>query len=288
MVGHNAHAHVVLVALVLGGLGAVVLLAGELRSSIQHGANLVGLVEVLDALQQHGKTLNAQTGINVLLGQVAQNLEVVLADALATLVLHEHEVPDLDVAVVVSRRAAFLTVGGAAVVENLGVGACRAGLAGGPVVFLHAHALNTLGGEAHLVVPDVEGLVVTLINGDPQALRIQTEAALILRGGQQLVSKRNRLLLEVITEGEVTGHLEEGTVTCGLTDLFNVQGADALLHAGCAGERRGLTAQEVGNERNHAGDGEHGAGFVRNQRCRRHHGVAAGSEEIDPALGNLL
>ena len=137
-------------------------------------------------------------------------------------------------------------------------------------------------------MPNIEGLVVTLINGDPQALRIQTKTTLILRGGQQLVSERNRLLLEVITEGEVTGHLEEGTVTRGLTDLFDVQGADALLHAGRAGERRGLTAQEVGNERNHAGDGEHGAGFVRNQRCRRHHGVAAGSEEIDPALGNLL
>ena len=51
VVGHNAHAHVVLVALVLGGLGAVVLLAGELGRRIQHGANLVGLVEVLDTLQ---------------------------------------------------------------------------------------------------------------------------------------------------------------------------------------------------------------------------------------------
>ena len=288
VVGHHAHAHVVLVALVLGGLRAVVLLAGELGRCIQHGAHLVGLVEVLDALQQHGQTLNAQAGIDVLLRQVAQNLEVVLADALATLVLHEHEVPDLDVAVVVSRRAAFLTVGGAAVVENLGVGACGAGLAGGPVVFLHAHALNTLGREAHLVVPNVEGLIVTLINGDPQALRIQAETTLILRGGQQLVSKRNRLLLEVITEREVTSHLEEGTVTRSLTDLFNVQGADALLHAGRAGERRGLTAQEVGNERHHTGDGEHSAGLVRNQRCRRHHSMAAGSEEIDPTLRNLL
>ena len=137
-------------------------------------------------------------------------------------------------------------------------------------------------------MPNVESLIVTLINGDPQALRIQAETTLILRGGQQLVSKRNRLLLEVITEGEVTSHLEEGTVTRSLTDLFNIQGADALLHAGRAGERRGLTAQEVGNERHHTGNGEHSAGLVRNQRCGRHHSMAAGSEEIDPALRNLL
>ena len=288
VVSHHAHAHVVLVALVLGGLRAVVLLTGQLRSSVQNRADLVGLVEVLDTLQQHGQTLNAQAGIDVLLGQVAQNLEVVLADALATLVLHEHEVPDLDVTVVVSRRAAFLTVGGAAVVEDLRVGACRAGLTGRPVVFLHAHALNTLGRETNSLSPNLVRLFVTLINGDPQALRIQTETTLILRGGQQLVSERNSLLLEVITEGEVTSHLEEGTVTRSLTDLFNVQGADALLHAGRAGERRGLTAQEVGNERHHTCDGEHSAGLVRNQRCRRHHSMAAGSEEINPALGNLL
>ena len=288
VVSHHAHTHVVLVALVLSGLRAVVLLTGQLRSSVQNGANLVGLVEVLNTLQQHGKTLNAQTGIDVLLRQITQNLEVILTDALATLVLHEHKVPNLNVTVIVSRRAAFLTVRGATVVEDLRVGACGAGLTGGPVVFLHAHTLNTLSREAHLVVPNVESLIVTLINGDPQALRIQAETALILRGGQQLVSKRNRLLLEVITKREVTSHLEEGTVTRSLTDLFNVQGADALLHAGRAGERRGLTAQEVGNERHHTGDGEHSAGLVRNQRCRRHHSMAAGSEEIDPALRNLL
>ena len=288
VVSHHAHTHVVLVALILSRLRAVVLLTGQLRSSIQNRANLVGLVEVLNTLQQHGKTLNAQTGIDVLLRQITQNLEVILTDALATLVLHEHKVPNLNVTVVVSRRAAFLTVGRATVVEDLRVGACRAGLTGRPVVFLHAHALNTLGRETNSLSPNLVRLFVTLINGDPQALRIQTETTLILRGGQQLVSERNSLLLEVITEGEVTSHLEEGTVTRSLTDLFNVQGADALLHAGRAGERRGLTAQEVGNERHHTGDGEHSAGLVRNQRCRRHHSMAAGSEEINPALGNLL
>ena len=288
VVSHHAHTHVILVALVLGGLRAVVLLAGQLRRSVQNRADLVGLVEVLNTLQQHCQALNTQAGIDVLLRQITQNLEVVLTDALATLVLHEHEVPNLNVTVVVSRRAAFLTVGGATVVEDLRVGACRAGLTGGPVVFLHAHTLNTLGGETNGLSPNLERLFVTLVNGDPQTLGIQAKTTLILRGSQQLVSERNRLLLEVITEGEVTSHLEEGTVTRSLTNLFNIQGADALLHAGRAGERRGLTAQEVGNERNHTGDGEHGAGLVRNQRCRRHHSMAAGSEEIDPALGNLL
>ena len=91
---------------------------------------MVGLIEVLDPLQQHRKTLNAQAGINIFLREFTQNLEVVLADAFATLVLHEHQVPDLNVAVVVNSRAAFLAVGRAAVIENLGVRTCWPGLAG--------------------------------------------------------------------------------------------------------------------------------------------------------------
>ena len=64
------------------------------------------------------------------------------------LVLHEDEVPDLDVAGVISGGAALHAVGGTAVVVDLRAGAGGAGLAGGPVVVLLAHPLDPLGRQA--------------------------------------------------------------------------------------------------------------------------------------------
>ena len=46
------------------------------------------------------------------------------------------------------------------------------------------------------------------------------------------------LVLEVIAEGEVAQHLEEGAVAGGLADVLDIAGADALL----AGGRRGGAA----------------------------------------------
>ena len=102
-----------------------------------------------------------------LAGQVAEDLEVVLAGALAALVLHEDEVPDLHVPLVVDGRAALDAELGAAVVVDLGAGAAGAGDAHGPVVVLHAEALDALRGHADDVVPDALGLVVVLVDGDP-------------------------------------------------------------------------------------------------------------------------
>jgi len=62
--------------------------------------------------------------------------------------------------------------------------------------------------------------------------------------------------LEVVAEGEVAVHLEEGAVAAGLADLLDVAGAHTLLHAGGTLPRRRLLAQEVGLERHHAGADE--------------------------------
>ena len=71
---------------------------------IDDGAQQVGFVDVVHALQQAGHPLDAHAGVDVLARQRPEDLEVVLGGALAALVLHEHEVPDLDVAVLVGNR----------------------------------------------------------------------------------------------------------------------------------------------------------------------------------------
>ena len=98
-----------------------------------------------------------------------------------TQVLHEDEVPDLDVAVVVGGRAAVDAVGGAAVEEDLRAGAGRAGLAGRPVVGVLAEALDALVGQAGDALPELDRLVVVLVDGDPEVLLGEAVAAVGLR-----------------------------------------------------------------------------------------------------------
>ena len=75
-------------------------------------------------------------------------------------VLHEHEVPELDVAVAAAvGRAAVVARLGTAVVVDLGARTARARLAHLPEVVL-VEALDALDRDARLVVPDRLGLVV--------------------------------------------------------------------------------------------------------------------------------
>jgi len=54
--------------------------------------------------------------------------------------------------------------------------------------------------------------------------------------GEELPRPGDALALEVIVEGEVAQHLEEGVVDVGAADLLDVGGAQAFLAAGGAGE----------------------------------------------------
>src|SRR5690606_32326729 len=127
VVGDDAQRHV-------GAQVAAVTRAGQLGGAVQDPAQGVGLVDVVDALQDRRHALQAHAGVDVLGGQVALDVEVDLAADLAQLRLHEDEVPDLQVAVLVDDRAALVAVLGPAVVVDLRAGAAGAGHAHVPVV----------------------------------------------------------------------------------------------------------------------------------------------------------
>ena len=93
------------------------------------------------------------------------------------LVLHEDEVPDLEVAVLVGDRAALLAVLGAAVEVDLRAGTAGAGNAHVPVVVGLVATLHPLGRQPDHVGPERERLVVVEVDGGPQPLRVEAEAA---------------------------------------------------------------------------------------------------------------
>ncbi len=166
--------------------------------------------------------------------------------------LHEDQVPDLDVAVLVPvLGAAALAVLGPLVDEDLRVRSTGPRGPHGPEVVVVAHALDPLGRQSHLVDPDLLRLVVAVVHGDPQAVAVEAEHV-----GQQLPGQRDGVFLEVVAEAEVAQHLEEGAVVgIGAHDL-DVEGAEALLHTGGPGPGRLLVTDEVRLEGHHAGDGE--------------------------------
>ena len=173
------------------------------------------------------------------------------------LVLHEHEVPDLDVAVAVLVRRAGRAAGdlGPVVVEDLGARPAGAGVAHHPEVVLGATAREPLRADADLVEPDRLRLVVLLEYRDPEALGRQAKAL-----GQQLPGKLDGLALEVVAEAEVAEHLEEGVMPRGVADVVEVivlaAGAHAALRGRGAAETQVLQPQEHVLELHHAGVGE--------------------------------
>ena len=276
VVGDDPHPHVVVV------VGAVAA-PGELGGAIEHRAHLVDLVHVVDALLDEGDALHAHAGVDVLLRQLAHDPEVGLRLHVREQVLHEDEVPDLEVARVVDGRPAVGPELRTAVVVDLRARSAGTRLTGVPVVVGLAHPLDALIRKAGDLLPELDRLVVLLVDRDPEVAFREAEAAILLGAGQKLPGVGDRLLLEVVAEREVAVHLEERAVARGLADLFDVEGADALLHARRARERRGHDPGQVRDERHHAGHREQQRRVVAHERGGGHDRVAALPEEGQPA-----
>ena len=119
-----------------------------------------------------------------------------------------------------------------------------------PEVVLLAEAENALLGDADLLVPDVEGLVIVQIDGGVQPVGLQAHP---LGAGQEFPAPGDGLVLEIVAEGEVAQHLEIGAVAGGLAHIVDVTGTDALLTGADAAAGRLLLALEPGLHGGHAG-----------------------------------
>ena len=246
-----------------GNVGLGILLVGLARDvlhMVQHALHGIHLKQVAHVLHHAGQTLQAHAGINV---GACQTLVVALA---VRVELAEHQVPDLHIAVAVAAHAAgrlAAAVLRAAVKVDLGAGAARAGAVLPEVVFL-AQTHHVVRGDAHLLGPDVVGLVVLLIHRDVQAVLGDGHP---LVAGQELPCPGNDLFLEVILEGEVAQHLKEGAVAGRDAHTLDIRGTDALLAGGHTMTGRLFLCQEPLLHGSHAAVDQQQAGIVlRHQR----------------------
>ena len=268
-----------------------VLRAGRFRGGLDEILEEIDLVVRVHALQHRGNALEAHAGIDRRLGQRIQHAFVVAVE------LHEHEVPDLDVAVALrirrTGRAAFDF--GAVVVEDFAARAAGTGVGHLPEVValvracpgLVADADAAVGRHADLFRPDVVGFVVLVIDGRPEPVGRQ-----LVDLRQELPRVADRVALEVVAEAEIAQHLEERVVARGVADVLQIVVLAARAHAALGRGRAHvgplLLAQEHVLELHHARVREEERRVVAgNERARGHDRVPL-AFEILQELGSDL
>ncbi len=266
---------------VLLGVGAV-LRARQLRRRGEDRLEEVGVVVRVHPLEHGGDPLQAHAGVDRRLGQRRQGPRRV------AVVLHEDQVPDLHVAPGVRPLLpAHLGQLGVDVDEDLAARAAGAGVAHRPEVVLLAATVDPLGAQARQLHPEVERLVVLFIDGGEEPAGGQAPDA-----GHQVPAEADGVLLEVVAEGEVAQHLEEGVMARARPHVLEVVvlagDAHHLLRRGGARRLRPLDAEEVVLELDHSGIGEQQGGIaLRNQGRARHDAVPALPEEFEKACANV-
>ena len=255
---------------------------GELARFVEDWPDLVDFIHVGNALLEEGDPLHAHAGIDVLLGQFANDVEVDLAAHVIDQVLHEHEVPDFYVPGVINGGTAIWTVLGSAVKVDLGTRTCWSRLARGPIVVFAPHALNTRLRKPCNGFPNTRGLVIVFIDGHPQLALVKAKTTIGLGHRQELPGELDGALLEIVSEREVAVHLEEGSVTGGFPDFFDVKRANTFLHTRRPGIGGRHHTGEIRNKGNHACNCEHERRVVAYQSFRRDHGVPAIAEVREP------
>ena len=193
--------------------------------------------------------------------------------------LHEHEVPDLEQIARLAERHELVEVQlpfpaprfplPAGVNVDLRARPRGSGVAHLPEVVFVPQTEDAPVGDAGDLAPQPPGLVVLVVDRDGEAGGVDPQP---VRGGHPLPRVGDRLLLEVVPEGEVAQHLEEGVVAGGMAHLLQVvvlaAGANALLAGGRAGIVAALHALKHPLELHHPRVGEQQGGVVRRHQRR--------------------
>src|SRR5260370_21420250 len=162
-----------------------------------------------------GDSLEAQAGVDAFLRQRHSNA------GLVPIPRDEDQVPDLEKAVAVLavrptvRTAAAVLL--APVVMDFGVRPAWPCGTGRPEVVLVAKSPDPLRRNAGLL-PDLEALVIVVVNAGPEPFLFELQLF-----GQELVCVGNGLFLEVVAEGEVAQHLEEGQMMAVMAHYVDVR-----------------------------------------------------------------
>ena len=162
----------------------------------------IGVIVGIDSLENGQYPLEAHSRVDVFAGKRFQ------ASVFLPVVLHEDQVPEL--------KKALAFHGGVLlrwvhvfpeVVMNLRTGATGALSPHFPEIVLFAEPQNPRRIHPHLVLPDIKGLVVIPVNGYPEPL-LRKPVDL----GYELPGPHYGLFFEIVAEGEIAEHLEEGVM----------------------------------------------------------------------------
>ncbi len=244
----------------------------------------IDVVIVVDTLHDGGDALEAHAGVDGRTRQAgARTIRMLLE-------LHEHEVPDFDPAIAVFIRRARRTAPDlvAMVVKDFRARTAGAGIAHLPEVGLGAEPHDTIFGNAGDLLPELERLVIVLIDGDHETVAGEPPVL-----GQKVPGEFNRFGLEIIAEGEIAQHFKEGVVARGEPNIVEVIVLAACAHAFLRGRRRGIgplfDAGKDVLELHHAGIGEHQRRIVaRHKRAGRHGFMAVTGKVIDKARAKIV
>ena len=217
----------------------------QIRGRLDQRKDQIGFVVVWHLLQDLGHPLKAHPGIDVAVGQRREGALRV------AVVLHEHQVVELDETVVVLEIDALIPELGFEVVINLRAGATGAGRAGGPEVVGLIHADDPLGVHPHHIAPDLLGFVVFPEDAHHQVLGVDA-----VNAGAELPGPLNRLLLEVIPKREVAEHLEKGVMPGRAPRATSSQKCIRTNDIENVGRGSLLLAQKNRLERQHSRNGE--------------------------------
>jgi hypothetical protein len=147
--------------------------------------------------------------------------------------------------------------------------------------------VSAIGGYADHLRPQVAGFVVVLVDGRPQACRIE---AVHLR--EQLPGELDGVALEIVAEAEVAEHLEERVMARRIADVLQVvvlaAGAHAALGGGRARIWAAILAEEDVLELHHARVRKEQRGIVaRHERTGGHDRVPLRFEVLQEFLADL-
>ncbi len=221
--------------------------SSEAGSLLDDRLEQVGVEVGVYILQDGSQTLQARTGINVLIRKRC------IAAVLVMVELGEHEVPHFQPAFIFTARIHFrithvAAVSFAAVIEYFRARTARA-FADIPEVLI-AQLDDALSRQANLFIPQLECFFILGVHRNGNAVPVEADPFL---AGQELPGPGNRFFLEIISDGEVAQHLEERMVAACLADILNIIGADTFLGVRQAGILRNLPSVKVRLQRRHPG-----------------------------------
>ena len=189
------------------------------------------------------KTLQPHAGVNILLFQFAVIAVAVIVK------LGKYVVPDLHITVTL---AAYCTVRLAtAVLLPAVIIDLRAGAAGArtvlPEVVSFSEFEDPLRRDSHLFVPDLKRLVILLIYGRIQPVRIQSYDLC-----QKLPGPLDGFIFEIISKRKIPQHFKKSTVACSLSHILDIPCTDTFLAGGHPSPGRNLLTGKIWLQRRHS------------------------------------